>query len=256
MKKIQNLQDRTTVTVDLFEDNSHNCIVVKKTKGGSYEVAHEAEMLARVGSHKNIVTPLRMSAGEIILPWYAGGDLFNYILANGSLPEALAKPVTYAMLEALCHLHKKSIVHRDIKLENILITEQVFSGNNVILIDFGHAVSLREPNLLIQPVSLVYTAPEVFEGSLCFASDIWSLGVTLATALLGSFTFDPMDEQKAEDEIRKGLPSVWNALATSDLSSEVVSLLRLMLAMDPSSRITPEDALNHMWFHCGYSFCH
>lgn len=93
--------------------------------------------------HKNIISPIEINA-ECDYPYMITlfgekGDLYEYITANGRLTEQAARKYWTQVLSAIRFLHDQDIVHRDIKLQNVV----VFGEDNVQLIDFGFAQSLN-----------------------------------------------------------------------------------------------------------------
>ena len=114
-------------------------VAIKKFNGGLAEKAEalvrsEVEFLAVAEGHPNI-TPLfgafcheeQDDAAElpragwcIVMSLYSGGDLFDYLAANGAMTEPAAETLMLCLLSALTHLHRLGVVHRDVKAENIL----------------------------------------------------------------------------------------------------------------------------------------
>lgn len=98
----------------------------------------EIDILASI-VHPHIVSlhSLFVSDGEcfIVTRLAASGDLLDFIIKNGAIPEYKAKLWTKQMAEAIQYLHSRDIVHRDLKCENILLTEEL----HVQLADFGFA---------------------------------------------------------------------------------------------------------------------
>ena len=116
------------------------------------------------------------------------GDLFNFIRRRGKLSESISKLIFKQIIEGLKYIHKKKIVHRDIKLNNILID----LNNTIKICDFGISEKLSDGDIMYEKCGTpAYIAPEIFknkgyEGYLC---DIWSAGITLYYMLSGSQPF-------------------------------------------------------------------
>ena len=120
------------------------------------------------------------------------------------------------------------MLHRDIKLENILIGEK----GNVKLCDFGISQLINDPNLLIVDKSGTppYMAPESFseKGFNGFMSDIWSLGVLLYAMVCGKMPFKATNILELEQKIRIGIIEMPKVHPRSDTpySEEIISLIK------------------------------
>ena len=152
---------------------------------------HEESVLKEVneqGGHENIVKPVSYIESGIVLPFYAGGDLLDYVTkrAGGALSEHEVAKLMIQIASAVSHLHDNNIAHMDIKLENMLID----SKKQPILCDFG--LSYRIPShgkSFIASGSPHYAAPEMFSEPWfhCRAVDVWSLGICAFALCAGCF---------------------------------------------------------------------
>jgi serine/threonine protein kinase len=142
-----------------------------------------------------------------------GGRLYDYVVGSpeGYLPEEQARYIFRQVMEALCYLHGRSLMHGDIKLDNLLVGEKL----NVKLCDFGFSDALDANLRRITPQgkgqapcggTLVYCAPEVLRGSeeIGAASDVWSAGVTLFAMAGGELPFDDDYEPRLKHLILSG----------------------------------------------------
>lgn len=101
------------------------------------------------------------------------------------------------------HLHSINVVHRDIKLDNVLIEE---GSRAVKLIDFGFSVIVSNQKLKVFCGTPSYMCPEIvrkedYEGK---PVDIWALGVLLYVMLTGTFPFRGVSEQDLYAKIQRG----------------------------------------------------
>ncbi|OQR97969.1 Protein kinase domain containing protein [Achlya hypogyna] len=167
----------------------------------------------------------------------AHGDLHSYVSAHGPLSEAAAKHVLHQLVNAVAACHAAGIVHRDIKLENVLVTAIDPTEPwklTVQLADFGFAVSARHP-LTRQCGTEGYMAPEMCaKQSYDTSVDIWSLGVVAYCLLQHALPYDGVTFVPA--------PSM------NGLSSEAKSFLLSMLQVDPRQRTAAKDLCSHEWF--------
>jgi serine/threonine protein kinase len=113
-------------------------------------------------------------------------DLYQMILGSGKLKEKNAAKAIHGILSGLAYLHSKNIIHRDVKLENVLVTS---TSCDVMLADFGLAVPCKEEELYKKCGSPGYLAPEIFAKRYGKKADVFSAGVVLYTMLSGQMPF-------------------------------------------------------------------
>lgn len=176
---------------------------------------------------------------------YGGKEsLHNYIKSfpERRMGESEAKRIFKQIVEGISYCHSNNIIHRDIKLENILLDEQ----KNVKIIDFGFAICATDTmKLKIFCGTPQYMSPEIvskveYVGQ---KSDIWSLGILLYCMLCGRFPFKGYNDQELFRAIKRGrydLPPY--------LTTESQALLRFILQQNPPDRPTTEEILLHNWF--------
>lgn len=128
------------------------------------QTLQEIEILKVVGNHENIVSFLGdfHSASHIYLmfEYCPRGDLFDLLSSEGRLDEARTAEYSGQLLEAIRHCHSLGVVHRDVKLENILISQE----GKIKLSDFGMARTLRQDERLYGICGTPsYIAPEVWK---------------------------------------------------------------------------------------------
>ncbi|KNH04212.1 cell division protein kinase 2 [Perkinsela sp. CCAP 1560/4] len=212
-------------------------------------------------------------------------DLKKYMDLKGSSldPEREVKHFLHQMLCGLQYMHIRSIVHRDIKPQNILISKEL----NVKLADFGLARidGIPVKKYSHEAVTLWYRSPDVILGSVNYGCsvDVWSLGCIFAEMILGVPLFNGKSDA---DQLIKifthlGYPtsSSWpsmhvypkskalleekmasmnakclqeNLYARQELAvlgAHGLELLKRMLCFEPSQRISVSEALNHPYFH-------
>lgn len=179
---------------------------------------------------------------SLVMERLCGGEVFDYIVANGRYSESAAAKSLRQMLSAVDYLHRRSIVHADLKPENFVYRDR--AQRHVCLIDLGLARICRDGRVHACMGSLDYMAPEVLRGDFDCKADMWSMGVVAYAMLCGS---TPWVEDRVETErlISMGRPrycaSLFGALSTS-ARDFVQSLLR-----SEHQRPTAEDASAHPW---------
>ena len=158
------------------------------------------------------------------------------------------------IFSGLSYLHENNIIHRDLKLENILITdieksittkEKLF---NIKIIDFGTAKIFDRKHSQYQIVgSSYYLAPEVINHSYNEKCDMWSAGVILYMLLCGVAPFDGKDDTEIIERIKKGNFNKTNP-KYQNASDEIKNLIENLLEFDANKRLSALDALHHPWF--------
>ncbi|NXI46698.1 TSSK1 kinase, partial [Galbula dea] len=164
----------------------------------------EIEALKRL-QHPSIIKTYEIfetSAGKLYIVMELGekGDLLNYIKITGAIKEESACIKFQQLASAIKYCHDLDFAHRDLKCENILLTENL----NIKLSDFGFSKCLsRDKNgkIILSETfcgSAAYAAPEVLEGIPYDPriSDIWSLGVILYTMVYALLPFDDSNVKK------------------------------------------------------------
>ena len=172
---------------------------------------------------------------------YICGDLLGFIRKRSKISEQTAKIIFKQLIKGLQYIHKKNIVHRDIKLDNVLID----LTNTIKICDFGVSRILQEGDVMYEHCGTpAYIAPEIFkdEGYEGFACDIWSAGVTLYYMLAGVQPFKAEKIEYLKDVIMKG-----EFDKIEDVSNEANDLIEGMLKLDPKKRITIDEILRHPW---------
>ena len=104
------------------------------------------------------------------MEYISGGTLQSFIKKRRKLNEKTAKIFYKQIIESIKYIHSKNIVHRDIKLENILID----LNNNIKICDFGVGIMINQNTILYdQCGTSVYIAPVIIKNNIGFPVDIW-----------------------------------------------------------------------------------
>ncbi|XP_019647797.1 PREDICTED: serine/threonine-protein kinase par-1-like [Branchiostoma belcheri] len=211
--------------------------------------------------HPNIVQLLEILETEnsyyLVLELCEGGDLMEHICKKRRLDEAEVRRYLRQVVSAVQHLHDAGIIHRDLKVENLLLDENM----NVKLIDFGLSNSFRSPGggdgspaaefCVTQCGSPAYAAPELL-GHKRYGPkvDVWSIGVNMYAMLTGSlpFTVDPFNIKALH---RKMLTGDMNPLP-GGLSIGCRELLRQLLTSDPDRRPSLKQVCKNRWLNEGH----
>ena len=189
----------------------------------------------------------------IVMEYVAGGELHARV-ANESgvnlVKEGDAIRVARNILSAVLYLHSRNIVHRDIKLENVLcIDADEQKPIQVKLADFGLSSKLsgRNPCLSSAVGTGFYFAPEIIERKSYGASvDMWACGVLFYITLSGQLPFFGKDyEEYYENVLHQELEfpeEEWG-----HVSADAKDFIAGLLEKDPEKRLTAAEASQHRW---------
>ncbi|KAJ8064571.1 hypothetical protein OCU04_006900 [Sclerotinia nivalis] len=190
----------------------------------------------------------------------AAGDLYTYFdSCDNRLGDGHARLITRQIALALEYLHSKGIAHRDIKMENILITNTDV-GSRVILTDFGLANHTdKSTGRLFSSVGTEgYVAPEIVGSDLSLsrgyttAADMWSFGILTWSLLTGESAIPRgrLSQLEEIDATKNFISSDEKEAAQkwSYLHTRARSFLRGLLAIDAGQRMTAVQTVNHPWY--------
>ncbi|XP_035162217.3 PAS domain-containing serine/threonine-protein kinase isoform X2 [Callithrix jacchus] len=203
------------------------------------KVPLEIAILSRV-EHANIIKVLDVFQNhgffQLVMEKHGSGlDLFAFIDCHPRLDEPLASYIFRQLVSAVGYLRLKDIIHRDIKDENIVISEDF----TIKLIDFGSAAYLERGKLFYTFCGTIeYCAPEVLMGNPYRGPELemWSLGVTLYTLI---FEENPFCELEETVEAAIHPPYL--------VSKELMSLVSGLLQPVPEKRTTLEKLVTDPW---------
>ncbi|KAF2156122.1 Pkinase-domain-containing protein [Myriangium duriaei CBS 260.36] len=176
-----------------------------------------------------------------------GGQMLDYIISHGRLKEKQARRFGRQIASALDYCHRNNIVHRDLKIENILISKT----GDIKIIDFGLSNTFTpHGHLKTFCGSLYFAAPELLQAKQYTGPevDVWSFGIVLYVLVCGKVPFDDQSMPQLHAKIKKGHVDYppW-------LTNECRSLIARMLQTDPNQRATMNEILNHPWITKGFS---
>ncbi|XP_067849275.1 hormonally up-regulated neu tumor-associated kinase homolog A [Heptranchias perlo] len=235
----------------------------KKAKKDSYvtkNLRREGQIHQMI-RHPNITQLLDILETEnsyyLVMELCTGGNLMHKMYDRKILEEAEARRYIRQLTLAVEHLHRAGVVHRDLKIENLLLDEK----NNIKLIDFGLSncagiLGYSDP-FSTQCGSPAYAAPELLARKKYGPKvDIWSIGVNTYAMLTGTlpFTVEPFSlralHQKMVDKDLNPLPV--------HLSTAAVNFLQSLLEPDPTKRPNIQQVLANLWLndnHLGTPTC-
>ena len=219
------------------------------------EIKNEIDILKTL-SHPNIVKIYEFFDTALyyylVTEYCKKGELFAYI--TNVYNERQLSILFYQVFSGLCYLHEKKILHRDLKLENLMISEiekDVVTGEEyfwIKIIDFGTA-KIFHKNKTEKAVigSSYYIAPEVLKQKYNEKCDTWSVGVILYMTLVGVAPFDGKTDDEILRRIKIGKYNKHDERYVKH-SEEVKDLVSRLLEKNIEKRLSAKEALNHPWF--------
>ncbi|MCJ1473887.1 hypothetical protein MMC13_002542 [Lambiella insularis] len=249
------------------------------------KIYREIKILSQL-SHPNIVRLHEMVETDryigIILEYASGGELFDYILTHRYLKDNAARKLFAQLVSGVGYLHKKGIVHRDLKLENLLLDR----NRNIIITDFGFANTFNPRDELGEDIEYNLTNRDFVKkmdlerlngdgfrrgdlmqtscGSPCYAApelvvtdslytgrkvDVWSCGVILYAMLAGYLPFDDDPANPEGDNINLLYKYIMSTPLTFPeyVTPHARDLLRRILVPDPRKRADLFEVARHSW---------
>jgi serine/threonine protein kinase len=208
------------------------------------KIYHETNLMKNL-KHNSIVKIFEVLESQkyilIVLEYVCGGDLLSFVRKRTKLNETTAKFIFRQIMEALQYIHSQGVIHRDIKLDNILID----LNNTIKICDFGVSRSVVPGDIMHDQCGTpAYIAPEILrnQGYEGFGVDVWSAGVVLYAMLSGTVPFKATNMTDLHRIILSG-----NYAAIKDISQDAIDLLKGILETDPRKRLSVEQILQHEW---------
>ena len=216
-----------------------------KAEEDKRRVKTEIEILQRM-SHINVIKTKKILKDleniYIIMEYCEKGELFHHIEKEICLSNDEAASYFYQLINGLEYIHQKGIVHRDLKLENILL-----SKNNILkIIDFGLSSYYYSNKLLSTPCgSPCYASPELLSGQKYdgILIDVWSTGVILYAMLCGYLPFDDDNHGTLYKRIINTELDI-----PEHLEEDSVDMLKKILVNEPKKRITIKEIKKHKFY--------
>jgi len=223
----------------------------KKMVDKSSRIKQEIEALSTL-RHPNILRAYDIiEEGDyvyVVTQYLAGGDLLELMMNRGILREKTARDIFYQIVDAVEYASKNRWCHRDIKLENVLLTNQRRKHRTAVLADWGFSTKFSAEDSLIDSVgTLSYAAPEIISGQNYRGPevDVWSLGVLLYILVSAHLPFTkPGEDEKFE---RKRISKGDYYPLPSKCSTSLQKLISSMLTVDRTKRITLQEIKKHPW---------
>ena len=204
--------------------------------------------------HPNIVQMIEMvQEGKtvyLVTERCVGGELVDRIIERQHFTETDARDTVLLVLKAVLFCHERDVVHRDLKLENVLLTSTA-AQSSIKLVDFGFSKKIPDGagGTLETPCgTLRFCAPEILSNRQYGKKvDVWGIGCIAFCLLCGFPPFYDDNDAALTRKIKRGEfdfdAEVWDSV--SELGKSAVTQ---MLTVDPEQRPTAAELMQHQWF--------
>jgi len=241
------------------EGTLHDCVThmqlfavktIKKSKKHNPKYINEMRneiSILRTVDHINVIHIHDIFEREqkiaLVLQLCTGGDLTARCPCK---TEDKATSIIYKIISAVAHMHHKGIVHRDLKLENIMF-EDCTPESEIKIIDFGLSSTFTPGEILLKRVGSPYTmAPELIACSYTSKVDLWSIGVITYIVLTNRSPFNQTNLRILFKEILSCKYN-FNHPVWRNISNEAEDFISNLLVLDPNDRMDANEALQHPW---------
>ncbi|XP_073953188.1 uncharacterized protein isoform X1 [Choristoneura fumiferana] len=192
----------------------------------------------------------------VVMEAAGGGDLCAHVLAarGGArgLPEARARALAAQLVSAVRHMHARGVVHRDLKMENIMLDS---TKQFIKIVDFGLSNVWSNGGALRTPCgSLEYAAPELFVDGRRYGPevDLWSIGVIVYGMVTGGLPFTGADggEGRSRPQLRAAISRGFarkQRVALACVSGDCRVFIQQLLEPNVAVRMKIEEAARHRW---------
>jgi len=199
------------------------------------KVFQEVYLLKKI-RHSNVIKLLEVFESSkhllMVMEYAGGGDLLKLIKRKGRLAEGDAKFIFKQIVYGLAHIHCRSVIHRDIKLDNILLDCE----KGVKICDFGVSKIIKKGQVIQEQCGTpAYLAPEIIidKGYEGFFVDVWSMGVLLYAMVCGTVPFKAQNLEDLHKLILKG-----EFTFPVQLTGPCQEMIKRMIKLEPKERIT------------------
>eukprot|EP00919_Chromeraceae_sp_WS-2016_P028847 GHVR01068347.1.p1 GENE.GHVR01068347.1~~GHVR01068347.1.p1 ORF type:complete len:585 (-),score=119.13 GHVR01068347.1:84-1838(-) len=190
----------------------------------------------------------------MIMEYLSGGELLHRLSQahdrNEKLSEAYAASVMHQVFGSLAYIHKKKIIHKDLKPENLMFVD-TSEGAQMKLIDFGLSEMFSDSSETSRKAAgtALYMSPEVYSRKFNFKCDVWSAGVILYILLTSRLPYMGKSVEEVKQKVLHEKMPLERDCRAAGVSECGMDILKMILVKDMKNRPTAEQCLSHPWFN-------
>ncbi|CAK68809.1 unnamed protein product (macronuclear) [Paramecium tetraurelia] len=243
----QNIENEKNMAIKVFSKQ-----VAYAEEQGKKAILNELQIMRQL-NHTHIMQMYEVYETQnslyVGLELLEGGSLYDLIKEKTLLSTSQIQQIMVGVLQGLHHMHQKDIMHRDLKLENILFKHQK-KMDSVVIADYGLATKVNEPVYLYSRCGTPgFVAPEVInlkdqKAHYSEVCDIYSLGLVFYILLSGKQAFSGKSYGTVIKQNREAVIN-FQIKQLQQAPSSAMDLMRRMLEKDPNRRISAADCLKH-----------
>jgi len=250
---------------DCFDDDDHKgqyaVKVIKRSNDGAHdeEAIHEVNIMCQLRHAPTVIQLIDFYMDDeklyIVQSLALGGDVFDRLAERKHYTEKTARSLSQSLLHTIGYIHHRKIIHRDLKIENLLL-KTVEDDDKVVLCDFGYAANLpkdKEEGFTTLAGTAAYYAPEMLLRNVYREEvDVWAVGCIVYALLGGNVPFGEAGE--TEDDLAELHERIeqndfdFEDTNWDDVSGSAKKLISKLLVPDPFQRSTISQALKSSWF--------
>ncbi|EGR34699.1 protein kinase domain protein [Ichthyophthirius multifiliis] len=242
-----------TVKLAQMRNNSKQKIAIKiiqRSRLRSNEISFLRELeILRSLDHPYIIKFHEVYVDEmffyICMEYCEGGELLERITQKKFFKESEVAQIMEKLLYAVNYMHNRGILHRDLKLQNILFASKS-DNSDIKIIDFGLSSKCDEKDLNIVVGTPLYVSPNIIQGKYDRQCDNWSLGVILYILLVGYPPFNGDNKNEIFQKIQQVDYSL-KGQEWDNITETAKDLVKKFLVIDSKKIISIRETLQHPW---------
>lgn len=243
----------TWKATDLIMSREVALKIFKEQNTSIDRIINEATLQAKLGKHENIAEiydaaiDSETSKAYISEEYVMGCTLAKALEKQGRIKNENLIRIAQQILNGLIYAHKRRVIHRDLKADNIFIQTKEGQEPKIVLTDWGGSTESGTSTGLHG--SILVRPPEAFDGKIDEKTDMYGLGALLYKLATGVYPFEGSSYAEIEQKIRIQEPPNINSHPEADIKPDFAALIMKMLSKDPKARPNTKQAKRKIWLN-------